>query len=99
VLASKHHFEEVLIMGGAKRWMMERDEKISSVLFRLIEAGAVAECEIHEYPIDQYDNGAVEEVLKELTAEVGKDEAENLVEEAMSQAYCDCPSCEKNARD
>ena len=60
-------------MGRAKQTMMEHESKVNSLLGRLETAGAVQECENHDYPIDQDDSEAVDE-----------EKAVRLVEDAMA---------------
>lgn len=86
-------------MGGSKRALMEWEDQVSGVILRLTRAGAVSDCEFHGYSVDEDESEAVDEVKQKLMAEVGKDEAERLVEAAMSNLYLECPGCAKNARE
>lgn len=86
-------------MGRAKQAMMEYEDKVNGVLAQLERAGAVRECECHGYPIDQDDNEAVETVREALIQKVGKEQADQLIEDAMAHAYMECPGCAQNAKD
>ena len=86
-------------MGQAKREMMDHEDTINGIIGQLTEAGAVEECENHGYPVNNDDDAAVEQVKSDLTAEYGKKKASDLVDEAMSQVYIECPGCAKNAED
>ncbi|SFT26923.1 hypothetical protein [Methylobacterium sp. yr668] len=86
-------------MGQAKREMMDHEETVQGVIIKLMEAGAAEECEGHGYPINRGDDEAVEQVKIDLAKEYGKDEADELVDEAVSQLYDECPGCAQNAKD
>jgi len=70
---------------------------VDDVVMRLVEEGAIEECEMHGYLVDNMDAAAVEVVEEELTAEVGKDRAKKLIQEALAQAAIDCIGCTTNA--
>lgn len=86
-------------MCQAKKAMMEHEDTINGIIAQLVEAGAAEECENHGYTVSTDDDEAVEQVKTELAEEHGKEEADKLVDEAMSQVHWECPGCVKNAQD
>lgn len=85
-------------MGGAKRWMMEKQEELEHITSLLVEHGAATVCENHGYPVDAEDGEAVESLKKELAAELGEEEAVALVDHAMENLYWECPGCVANMK-
>ena len=89
-------------MGGMKRLMEYEEKKLQWAKGILIETGALGECELHGEITDNLDPGGVEEAIELARAEPFDDqmtpvEAENLINEALTNYSDECGYCAKNA--
>jgi len=69
------------------------DGERQSIIEVLKETGAVTVCPVHEYELDNLDQGAQEEAIEQLEGEYGREGAEDIVARVIGDLPDECPGC------
>ncbi|RUM26641.1 hypothetical protein EFQ99_00040 [Rhizobium vallis] len=88
-------------MSGSKRLLEDLEADRQWAESMLLDAGALKECELHGYLVDQMDSSAFEDAV--LAGRQESSENEEAIRHKLQNVLNDygdeCPGCEANAAD